>query len=310
MAQGKLNTAYFNPRTPRGVRPPPAGSHPHPYKDFNPRTPRGVRPALPVSTGSWWTYFNPRTPRGVRQTHLGRTLTPFQSRTPREVRPNRVPRSHGSFISSTRRRKSSVIRSAKPMCGYNPHAPRSAADRFDHGSTPLVISIHAPAGMASGTLSGTAAGPFNPRTREGAAKCWFKYPFCGRNFNPHPRGCDTMARAIDGVAHFNPHRYDYWWKLAKLLKQFQSTHPREEVETRQYRVTHSPEDKFQSTHPARVKLRDAADPFISNLFQSTHPARGATANFTKEQRVCLAQFAYLHKGKKAEHTKTNAPMLH
>jgi hypothetical protein len=46
------------------------------------------------------------------------------------------------------------------------------------------------------------------------------------------------------------------------------------------------------------------------VFQSTHPARGATANFTKEQRVCLAQFAYLHKGKKAEHTKTNAPMLH
>ena len=45
-------------------------------------------------------------------------------------------------------------------------------------------------------------------------------------------------------------------------------------------------------------------------FQSTHPARGATANFTKEQGVCLAQFAYLHKGKKAEHTKTNAPMLH
>ena len=47
-----------------------------------------------------------------------------------------------------------------------------------------------------------------------------------------------------------------------------------------------------------------------SLFQSTHPARGATANFTKEQRVCSAQFAYLHKGKKAEHTKTNAPMLH
>ena len=50
--------------------------------------------------------------------------------------------------------------------------------------------------------------------------------------------------------------------------------------------------------------------FIGLKFQSTHPARGATANFTKEQRVCLAQFAYLHKGKKAEHTKTNAPMLH
>lgn len=51
-------------------------------------------------------------------------------------------------------------------------------------------------------------------------------------------------------------------------------------------------------------------PGVLTEFQSTHPARGATANFTKEQRVCLAQFAYLHKGKKAEHTKTNAPMLH
>ena len=38
-------------------------------------------------------------------------------------------------------------------------------------------------------------------------------------------------------------------------------------------------------------------------FQSTHPARGATSKLYKEQRVCLAQFAYLHKGKKAEHTK-------
>ena len=62
--------------------------------------------------------------------------------------------------------------------------------------------------------------------------------------------------------------------------------------------------------------REGCDPaccssrLTSALFQSTHPARGATANFTKEQRVCLAQFAYLHKGKKAEHTKTNAPMLH
>lgn len=62
-----------------------------------------------------------------------------------------------------------------------------------------------------------------------------------------------------------------------------------------------------------LKLEDAKKEryiWFTPLFQSTHPARGATANFTKEQRVCLAQFAYLHKGKKAEHTKTNAPMLH
>ena len=55
---------------------------------------------------------------------------------------------------------------------------------------------------------------------------------------------------------------------------------------------------------------DRLSSMSADLFQSTHPARGATANFTKEQRVCLAQFAYLDKGKKAEHTKTNAPMLH
>ena len=67
---------------------------------------------------------------------------------------------------------------------------------------------------------------------------------------------------------------------------------------------------FQSTHPARGATVGLLVTFDAKPFQSTHPARGATANFTKEQRVCLAQFAYLHKGKKAEHTKTNAPMLH
>ena len=67
---------------------------------------------------------------------------------------------------------------------------------------------------------------------------------------------------------------------------------------------------FQSTHPARGATGVKPNQVNDYEFQSTHPARGATANFTKEQGVCLAQFAYLHKGKKAEHTKTNAPMLH
>ena len=68
---------------------------------------------------------------------------------------------------------------------------------------------------------------------------------------------------------------------------------------------------FQSTHPARGATSCGQIYLVrTHKFQSTHPARGATANFTKEQGVCLAQFAYLHKGKKAEHTKTNAPMLH
>ena len=88
---------------------------------------------------------------------------------------------------------------------------------------------------------------------------------------------------------------------------------------------HAPREGCDSSSPASKTVSHAdfnprtprgVRPVFANigeqpiLFQSTHPARGATANFTKEQRVCLAQFAYLHKGKKAEHTKTNAPMLH
>ena len=67
---------------------------------------------------------------------------------------------------------------------------------------------------------------------------------------------------------------------------------------------------FNPRTPRGVRPKTAETDDNVFIFQSTHPARGATANFTKEQRVCLAQFAYLHKGKKAEHTKTNAPMLH
>ena len=69
-------------------------------------------------------------------------------------------------------------------------------------------------------------------------------------------------------------------------------------------------NNFNPRTPRGVRLFQLGYLLPLIQFQSTHPARGATANFTKEQRVCLAQFAYLHKGKKAEHTKTNAPMLH
>ena len=57
-------TTYFNPRTPRGVRPlEPARVASS--TDFNPRTPRGVRRSWYSGSVSWH-YFNPRTPRGVR----------------------------------------------------------------------------------------------------------------------------------------------------------------------------------------------------------------------------------------------------
>ena len=144
-------------------------------------------------------------------------------------------------------------------------------------------------------------------------------PIPGRgvcNFNPRtPRGVRRLIKF-----------------LVKVLDEFQSTHPARGA-------TLPPTTGFQLSrdfnprtprgvrqqrldtlcHIPRISIhapREGCDKGICTYlnvdwkFQSTHPARGATANFTKEQRVCLAQFAYLHKGKKAEHTKTNAPMLH
>ena len=65
----RTNTVYFNPRTPRGVRPERRFII-LPVCYFNPRTPRGVRP-VPVSPPpSPRRHFNPRTPRGVRQQTL------------------------------------------------------------------------------------------------------------------------------------------------------------------------------------------------------------------------------------------------
>ena len=114
-----------------------------------------------------------------------------------------------------------------------------------------------------------------------------------KNFNPRtPRGVRLLQE-----------------QEAELEQVFQSTHPargatHRHIQGRQYSKIsiHAPREGCDSSGLTRCA--------ISHVFQSTHPARGATANFTKEQRVCLAQFAYLHKGKKAEHTKTNAPMLH
>ena len=96
---------------------------------------------------------------------------------------------------------------------------------------------------------------------------------------------------------------------ARVAGVFQSTHPARGA-TSGGQITVLVGLNFNPRTPRGVRPPRRLAPLRSASFQSTHPARGATANFTKEQRVCLAQFAYLHKGKKAEHTKTNAPMLH
>ena len=68
--------------------------------------------------------------------------------------------------------------------------------------------------------------------------------------------------------------------------------------------------RFQSTHPARgatyAALRQAEEVGIS-----IHaPREGCDSKLYQRAESLLGSIAYLHKGKKAEHTKTNAPMLH
>ena len=185
---------------------------------------------------------------------------------------------------------------------------------------PQTISIHAPREGCDGDIYRLAAkqGYFNPRTPRGVRLIAtpLRQVIKNHTISIHaPReGCDACAS--DQAYH--PVR-------------FQSTHPARgatEVNAEVFQLVdisiHAPREGcdsttggavlydggFQSTHPARGATERKPASAWPPRFQSTHPARGATANFTKEQRVCLAQFAYLHKGKKAEHTKTNAPMLH
>ena len=66
--------AYFNPRTPCGVRPFMWSNYKQNLGDFNPRTPCGVRLHRTVSTQAQ-SNFNPRTPCGVRRIGITKKLT-------------------------------------------------------------------------------------------------------------------------------------------------------------------------------------------------------------------------------------------
>ena len=158
---------------------------------------------------------------------------------------------------------------------FNPRTPRGVRPQGGQQLRQLIgISIHAPREGC------------DPPQAEG--RC----PRC-RYFNPRtPRGVRraSVLRA-GGVGYFNP-------RTPRGVR-------RPGLPGLRGRVP-----DFNPRTPRGVRLVHGLRLVATLVFQSTHPARGATANFTKEQRVCLAQFAYLHKGKKAEHTKTNAPMLH
>ena len=163
----------------------------------------------------------------------------------------------------------------RPQAAISIHAPREGCDGICEflGVAWRDISIHAP--------------------REGCdSERTILIFFCYLFQSTHPARGATIQSWLNGTM---------------LL--FQSTHPARGA-TRCAIIGCRALENFNPRTPRGVRPVHSQRAMLLSVFQSTHPARGATANFTKEQRVCLAQFAYLHKGKKAEHTKTNAPMLH
>ena len=68
---------------------------------------------------------------------------------------------------------------------------------------------------------------------------------------------------------------------------------------------------FNPRTPRGVRLADKYTAMSKYTSISIHaPREGCDSKLYQRAESCSAQFAYLHKGKKAEHTKTNAPMLH
>ena len=185
-----------------------------------------------------------------------------------------------------------------PDINISIHAPREGCDRAPHGR-------------------GWRLADFNPRTPRGVRHVSPQYPLSTLfNFNPRtPRGVRQLLTALrdEQDKNFNPRTpRGVRPELCGLPSGAVNFNPRTPRGVRLLGSMLSSLLSLISIHAPREGCdSDGAEVLRSmQQFQSTHPARGATANFTKEQRVCLAQFAYLHKGKKAEHTKTNAPMLH
>ena len=297
--------------------------------NFNPRTPRGVR-------------LFPR-PRSQCNLHIS-------IHAPREgcdcALPVRGGQSGGEFQSTHPARGATDwgIRCSKWTAYISIHAPREGCDPGLQGlatRADVFQSTHPARGATKAMEIGKQAFMISIHApREGCDLPLFPRDRIARAISIHaPReGCDCCCqtqRAIDGVFQ-STHPARGATCMRGRLKQrylpFQSTHPargatlQSVLETSLLLISiHAPREgcdrggasrwsasgaNFNPRTPRGVRPSASVPLELLLRFQSTHPARGATANFTKEQRVCLAQFAYLHKGKKAEHTKTNSPMLH
>ena len=206
------------------------------------------------------------------------------------------------------------------LCYFNPRTPRGVRLAADAPTPPHpCISIHAPregcdtAIAASYTPLDLFQSTHPARGATCAEHC-DRHP-CGISIHAPREGCDpmlpnnTVGNEVISI-HAPREGCDYQSASYGLSDSISIHAPREGCDLGRANLATAIRSNFNPRTPRGVRRNSGTATTSDRKFQSTHPARGATANFTKEQRVCLAQFAYLHKGKKAEHTKTNAPMLH
>ena len=193
--RGPATYRDFNPRPPRGGRPPFPDFAPLPADHFNPRPPRGGRRRICSNHGQtqhfnprpprggrrgggyarWWgrRYFNPRPPRGGRQPRLNHlvNVSLFQS----------TPPARGATLM--------LVRSL--VCGLiSIHAPREGGDFMVVRVVPRIsfISIHAPREGGDGQTAGRKGFPVISihAPREGGDCHRQGLEPCGQDFNPRP----------------------------------------------------------------------------------------------------------------------------
>ena len=281
---------------------------------FNPRTPRGVRPAPAPKSEDELVFQSTHPARGA--TRDGRPALmmagQFQSTHP----------ARGATIQSTQWR---------PRAGefQSTHPARGATAADAPTPPPPCISIHAPREGFDARIIREAIPKqyFNPRTPRGVRPSPERMAVIWRNFNPRtPRGVRRAPRpagnhctAISihapregcdwGVRCWKPHRQisihapregcDHLVRVARARLVISIHAPREGCDIAPAIVPPA-NGKFQSTHPARgatsvslagtgctsyfnprtprgVRLASAVTRLDAIEFQSTHPARGATA---------------------------------
>ena len=164
----------FNPRAPRGARPPKEALPTTPPRDFNPRAPRGARPFRPKYTNALSRFqstcpargttkkertnsrttlhFNPRAPRGARHRHRIHHLQGrrhFNPRAPRGARLlKHAAQLHNNQFQSTCPARGTTL-TLYPTCAKSRRFQSTCPARgttFDQKSAALLdcISIHVP----------------------------------------------------------------------------------------------------------------------------------------------------------------------